>query len=394
MTQKKITMKIALLGARNSHLSGGLYNSVRCLGLALYHKGTDVKLFSFDDRYSKEDLYAYGELPIIKYHRTRIPILKQYYYSSDLIGLLENDAPDIIHSQAVWLYTSYATRHFERNNKAKIIITPRGTLDPWALKVSKIKKGIIKRLVENDNFKNADCFHALNVSEYKSIRAYGLTNPVAIIPNGINLPKNEDYDRNKVKKVLLFVGRINPKKGIAELLDALKIIKDDNPELMEKWVVRIAGWDQRGHLEYLKAKCIDLGLDKYVSFIGPVLGDEKAKEHLKADAFVLASYSEGLPMSVLEAWSYKLPVVMTDQCNLPDGFENNAAIRVTTDSNSIAEGLTRLFSMKDEERIMIGENGYNLVKREYTWDGIADKTIQLYKWLLNGGEKPAFVKLD
>ena len=387
-------MKIALLGARNSHLSGGLYNSVRCLGLALFHKKTDLELFTFDDEYSKEDLYAYEDLPIIKYHRTRIPILKQYYYSSDLINLLEKSSPDIIHSQAVWLYTSFATRYFERNKKAKIIITPRGTLDPWALKTSRFKKGIAKLLVENKNLQNADCIHALNISEYKSIRAYGLKNPVAIIPNGINLPKNPEYDRGKEKKVLLFVGRINPKKGISELLDGLKIVKDQNSELLKNWVVRIAGWNQQGHLEYLQGKCSNLGLDDYVSFVGPVLGDEKDKEHRKADAFILSSYSEGLPMAVLEAWAYTLPVIMTDQCNLPEGFENKAAIRVSTEPESIAKGLMQLFGMSDSERTAMGENGYNLVKRDYTWDGIADKTLQLYRWLLNECDKPNFVYLD
>lgn len=387
-------MKIVLLGARNSHLSGGLYNSVRCLGLALYHKGTDVKLFSFDDDYSKDDLYAYEDLPMVKYHRTNIPILRDFYYSRDLIGLLEQEHPDIIHSQAVWLYTSVATRHFEKNKKAKIIITPRGTLDPWALQTKRFKKAFAGFFFEKKNLRKADCIHVLNQSEYDSVRQYGLKNPVAIIPNGIMLPKNDVYDRCKEKKILLFVGRIHPKKGISELLDGLKIVKDQNPMLLQSWVVRIAGWNQQGHLEFLQGKCSRLGLDNYVSFIGPVLGEEKDKEHRKADAFILSSYSEGLPMSVLEAWAYSLPVVMTDQCNLPEGFENKAAIRVTTDPQSIAAGLVKLFEMSDGERIEIGNNGYNLVKREYTWDGIADKTLQLYYWMLNEGDKPGFVYLD
>lgn len=387
-------MKIVLLGARNSHLSGGLYNSVRCLGLALYHKGTDIKLFSFDDDYSKDDLYAYEDLPMVKYHRTNIPILRDFYYSRDLIGLLEQEHPDIIHSQAVWLYTSVATRHFEKNKKAKIIITPRGTLDPWALQTKRYKKVFAEFFFEKKNLRKADCIHVLNQSEYDSVRQYGLKNPVAIIPNGITLPKNVVYDRGKEKKVLLFVGRIHPKKGISELLDGLKIVKDQNPRFLQSWVVRIAGWNQQGHLEFLQGKCSRLGLDDYVSFIGPVLGEEKDKEHRKADAFVLSSYSEGLPMSVLEAWAYSLPVVMTDQCNLPEGFKNKAAIRVTTDPQSIAEGLVKLFEMSDGERIEIGNNGYNLVKREYTWDGIADKTLQLYHWLLNEEDKPGFVYLD
>lgn len=387
-------MKIALLGARNSHLSGGLYNSVRCLGLSLFRKGTELELFSFDDEFSEDDLWAYEDLPMVKYHRTSVPVLNQYYYSADLISLLEKSNPDIIHSQAVWLYTSFATRHFEKKKRAKVIITPRGTLDPWALKVSSLKKAVAKLLVENKNLRDADCIHALNLSEYKSIRDYGLKNPVAVIPNGINLPREVEYDRGKDTKVLLFVGRINPKKGISELLDGLKIVKDQNPELLHNWSVRIAGWNQQGHLEYLQNKCSVLGLDSFVSFIGPVLGEEKEIEHQKADAFVLSSYSEGLPMSVLEAWAYSLPVVMTDQCNLPDGFENKAAIRVTTDPQSIAGGLIELFSMSDDERTHMGRNGYNLVKREYTWEGIADKTLQLYHWLLGSGEMPGFVFLD
>ena len=178
------------------------------------------------------------------------------------------------------------------------------------------------------------------------------------------------------------------------MLDALQIIRKKDSNLLKNWKLRIAGWNQERHLEFLQNKCTCLDLNEYVSFIGPVLGVEKDKEHRKADAFILASYSEGLPMSVLEAWSYSLPIVMTDQCNLPNGFENKAAIRVTTAPESIAEGLEQLFRMSDTERIKMGQNGFNLVKHEYTWNGIADKTIKLYHWLLEGGNIPSFVYLN
>lgn len=387
-------MKIALLTAGNSHKAGGLYNSVRGLGLSIFHKGIDLKHYSYDDEFSEADGYAYEDLPMVKYHKVKKPILDTLAYSPDLINLLCEFRPDIIHSQGLWMYNSYASQHYKKKFGIKTIITPRGALDSWALKKSRIKKLVAGWLFENDNLGIADCIHALNFSEYKSIRACGLKNPVAIIPNGIYVPANVVYDRGKDRKILLFVGRINPKKGIAELLDALAILRKKHHDLLMNWLVRIAGWDQQGHLEYLKSKCSDLGLNDVVSFIGPVLGDKKKEEYLKADAFILSSFSEGLPMSVLEAWSYKLPVVMSDQCNLPDGFENNAAIRVTTDAKSIADGLALLFSMKDEERMDMGENGYNLVKKAYTWDTIADKTIQLYFWLINNSEKPDFVFLD
>lgn len=387
-------MKIALLTTVNSHKAGGLYNSVRNLGLSLFHKGVDLEFFSYDDEYSKNDLVAYENLPMIKYHRTKLPYLKELGYSRDLNRILEEHAPNIIHSQGIWMYNSYATHVYQKRKGAKTIITPRGMLDPWAIRTSRWKKKIVKILFENANLHDANCIQALNHSEYESIRKFGLRTPVAIIPNGINLPDNVVYDRGKEKKVALFVGRIHPKKGISELLDGLHIVKKRTPNVLNKWEVRIAGWDQLGHTDYLKRKCRELGLDYNVSFIGPILGDEKEREHLNADAFILPSFSEGLPMSVLEAWSYRLPVVMTDQCNLPDGFEKNAAIRITTEVESIAEGLQLLFTMSDEERNFVGGNGYNLVKYHYTWDGIADRTIQLYKWLLEGGDVPSFVKIE
>lgn len=387
-------MKVALLTTSNSHKAGGLYNSVRCMGLALYHKGLDIKHFSFDDEFSKEDSYAYEDLPMDKYHRVNIPLASSLGYSRDLEATLDNFKPDIIHSQGIWMYNSCAACKYKKRHRAKTIITPRGMLDPWAINNSKWKKEVVGWLFENENLRSADCIHALNRSEYESIRDYGLKNPVAIIPNGITLPENISYNRKSDKNVLLFVGRIHPKKGISELLTAIYSIKNKYPELLERWSVRIAGWDQLGHTEELKKKCSNLGLDNCVSFIGPVLGEEKKKEHLEADAFILPSFSEGLPMSVLEAWSYRLPVIMTDQCNLPIGFENNSALRVTTEPNSIAEGLEKLFKMTNKERELIGENAYNLVAKEFTWDSIADKTIRLYQWLLEGGEKPNFVEIS
>lgn len=386
--------KIILLTTSNSHKAGGLYNSVRCLGLALFHKGVDLGMLSYDDEYSKEDLYAYADLPMAKYYISKYPLLKQLGFSKDINDVLNSQSPEIIHSQGIWMYNSYAAYYYKKTKKAKTIITPRGMLDPWAVKNSGWKKKLAGWLFENENLRYADCIHALNKSEYESIRKYGLKNPVAIIPNGITMPNDVVYNRGKEEKVLLFVGRIHPKKGISELLEAIHILKSKSPDLLNSWKVRIAGWDQLGHTEDLKKKCSELELNNRISFIGPVLGEEKKKEHLEADAFILPSFSEGLPMSVLEAWSYRLPVIMTDQCNLPEGFEKNAALRVTTEPNSIAEGLEKLIKMTNSERELIGDNGYNLVANEFTWDKIADQTIQLYDWLLHGGEKPKFVLLE
>ena len=137
----------------------------------------------------------------------------------------------------------------------------------------------------------------------------------------------------------------------------------------------------------------DRDLKEDVCFSGPLYGDAKKAALQNADAFILPSHSEGMPMSVLEAWSYKLPVLMTPECNIPEGFEKNAALRIDPQCESIASGLKTLFEMNDSERQQIGENGYNLVKEKFTWGKISQEMIKVYKWILNRTEKPACVRM-
>lgn len=385
--------KVSLLTTVNSRSAGGLYTSVRYLGLNIYRQGVDIRLFSHDDQFSAEDRVVYEDLPMTIYHISSLLVLKQFAYSSDLMRLLEDYAPDIIHVQGIWTYHSYAAYKYKKKHReTKIVITPRGMLDPWAVRNNGWKKKLVGHLYELSNLHNADCLHALCKSEYDSMRLFGLTNPIAVMPNAYNLPDNLSFNRDHEKKVMLFVGRIHPKKGIRELLSAIKILKDEHPALLDKWEFRIAGWDQNGHIQELMSMSENFGLDSYVKFIGSVYAEKKDEEMRKANAFVLTSFSEGLPMSVLEAWAYKLPVLMTEYCNIPEGFDANAALRVDTTPESIRDGLLKMLSMDDSMLNQMGENGYNLVAEKFTWHYVAKQSIDVYQWLIGQGEKPIFVK--
>ena len=384
--------KVIFVTMARSHKGGGVFEVVYQLGTALLRNGVDIEVTWRDGVEARADRHLFGKMSLLEFSTPQVPVLKQIGWSPNLLKNLTNRKPSIIHSHGIWMYNSYVVKECKKQNpNIKTVITPHGMLDHWAVKNSRWKKKIVGWLFENKNLQAADCIQALNQSEYMSIRQYGLKNPVAIIPNGITLPMNLKYNRCKSIKTLIFIGRIHPKKGIAELLEGLHMLNNNNPGVMKNWKIRIAGWDQHGHTEFLKGKSSELGLEGIVEFIGPVLGENKENELCNADAYVLTSFSEGLPMSVLEAWSHELPVVMTDECNLTDGFKNGAAIRVTTEAQSIARGLEKLFTMSDEERTAMGKKGLELVKKSYTWDGIADMTIQLYQWLLEGGEKPGFV---
>lgn len=385
-------MDYAILTTSNSRKAGGLYGAISGLTKAIQSITDSICLISSNDEYTSEDYYAYGSLKNFPYTKSRIPLLSSFGYSHDLSKILTDIHPLVIDVQGIWMYHSMAAYKYKKaNSEVRLIITPHGMLDSWAVNNSHWKKRLVGYLYEYNNLKSADCLRALCKSEYNSIREFGLKNPVAIIPNGFNLPNNPIYNREHKKRVLLFIGRIHPKKGIKELILALSLVRKSHPELIENWNVRIAGWDQNGHTQELIKLSEELGLDDCVTFVGPVFGNIKENELCTANAFVLTSFSEGLPMSVLEAWAYKLPVLMTDQCNLPEGFDENAAIRVTTSPESIAEGLTTLFLMDNSKLNQIGENGFALVSKKFSWSHIADQTIELYKWLLGEGKKPDFV---
>jgi glycosyltransferase involved in cell wall biosynthesis len=130
-----------------------------------------------------------------------------------------------------------------------------------------------------------------------------------------------------------------------------------------------------------------------VIFTGPAFGDTKDALLRRADAFILPSFSEGLPMSVLEAWSYRLPVLMTVHCNIPEGFAADAAIRIGTDPESIAEGMRLLFQSPTSDLRSLGSNGRSLVERQFTWPQVAAQMKEVYEWVLGGGPRPSHVVL-
>lgn len=272
---------------------------------------------------------------------------------------LAPNGTDIIHLHGLWTPLSLASVHYA----PRTVISPHGMLDPWALQQSKWKKKIALTFFERTNLKNAGAIHTLNAAESNSSQAFG---NCQTIPNGVNLPDN--IHPSKDSKNLLFLGRIHPKKGIAELIQGW--IASNAPQ--DGWTLTIAGWDDGGHRESLEQN-----LPPSISFAGPTFGTRKDTLFRSASAFVLPSYSEGLPVGILEAWSYKLPVIMTPACNLPEGIARNAAI--SCEPETVTNAINELIAMTPAERAHIGENGRKLVEEKFTWPAVAQQFETLYQ---------------
>lgn len=382
-----------------SRNAGGLFESVRHLSLSLHQAGVDVEIFSCADKYSGEDIRQW--LPLAP---QVFPIVgpQAFGYASGLCLSLTHAKYDVAHCQGIWMYPSVANLIASRRSRIPYLVSPHGMLDPWAVRNSRWKKLLAGYVFENAHLRGASCIRALCASELESVRAYGLKNPVCVIPNGIHLPTQSSYCEApwvgsvaEGKKILLYLGRIHPKKGLVNLLKAWKNCQADggNKDL-SGWALVIAGWDQGGHEAELKALADELGIGREVVFVGPQFDEAKQACYHHADAFVLPSFSEGLPMVVLEAWAHRLPVIMTPQCNLPEGFEAGAAINVDTTAEDIARGLLDLAGMTATERQAMGERGLQLVQERFTWERIAEDMKQVYEWILGGGNPPACVRMD
>jgi glycosyltransferase involved in cell wall biosynthesis len=349
--------------------------------------------------------------------------LPQFGYAPKMnSGLRELDA-DVLHTQGLWMYPSVVTLNWHRKTKRPYLVSPHGMLDPWALRNSAWKKRVACSLFEGEHLRRAACLRALCQSEAQSIRAFGLRNPIAIIPNGIDLPEGgrhkkevrtqilNQWPAESGRKILLYLGRIHPKKGLLNLLKAWAELcgAASKDRSSCEWLLAIAGWDQGGHEQELKKFATELGLpwadvrEKLPSnsvpassllFLGPQFNEAKAACYATCDAFILPSLSEGLPMVVLEAWAYGKPVLMTSECNLSEGFAANAAIRIDPSVQGIAAGLEELFLLPFSELRSRGTNGRNLVTDRFAWPKIAVKMKSVYDWVLGSGTTPECVLKD
>lgn len=153
--------------------------------------------------------------------------------------------------------------------------------------------------------------------------------------------------------------------------------------------LRIAGWDQGGYRGASIEQAANLPKTAEVEFRGALHGQDKHAAYCQADAFILPSYSEGQPIAMLEAWSYNTPTFITDECNLPEAFAADAAVRITTNP----EELARVLQEKLEDPALEAKalRARRLCEEKFTCERVADQYLATYRWLLGQGDQPDFV---
>lgn len=390
-------LRIATLTGSVSRLSGGLFWSVRGLARQLEELGQSVKVFGRPDAFVGEDLPAWDPVDV---HVGKVVGPASFGFSMMLMHAVAEYHPDLLHLHGIWTYNSIVAQRW-RGSKRLYIVSPRGMLDPWALRNAAFKKAIAWRIFQRRALHDSNCIHALCVSELHAVREVGFKGPVAVIPNGVDLPDLTETPmslpcaQGKLdgSKSLLYLGRIHPKKGLHLLVDAWSKVRDSGGGCASNWSLVVAGWADPAESGYVRNLVRRTGPGSGIHMLGPLFGSEKAAAIRSCDGFILPSLSEGLPMSVLELWAHGKPALLTRQCNLPEGFTTGAAIELSTSPDEMAEAIIGFIRMSDTERQVMGEAARKLIESKYSWGVVGNQTLGLYRWLLGSGDRPDFVSL-
>lgn len=298
---------------------------------------------------------------------------------------------DLVHTIAVFSYSVAAAHLICQIRRVPYVMNPQGMLEPWALSYKSWKKNLYYQFVEKNALQQANAIQALNKSEAEHLHVLGQdfyqNLPLVIVPNGLHWREFErsqspdlfysQFPETVGQKIVLFLGRLDPKKGLDLLAPAFR---DLRTQFSQAHLV-VAGPDNSGFLPTIKQFFADADCLDNVTFTGLVTGSLKAATLAAAGVYVAPSYSEGFSLSILEGMATGLPCVMTVGCNFPEAGMLDAAHVVEANSRAIAAALIHCFANPDAAKEM-GDRARQLIKNHYTWDRVATQLIAIYQAIL------------
>ena len=295
---------------------------------------------------------------------------------------------DIIHNHSLWMMPNVYSGVMARKHHVPLVISPRGTLSEWALQHGSLVKRPFWSLIQKPALVATSCFHATAKSEYEDIRRAGFRQPVAIIPNGIDIPSPTARQHRNVR-TLLFLGRVHPSKGLDLLLPAWRAVQDRFPH----WYLVIAGPDNGGYLKKLQNLSDQLQL-KRIEFLGEVKGKRKWEVYRAADLFVLPTYSENFGMTVAEALAAGVPVIVSRGAPWPDLEQRGAGWWINVSLDSLVTCLNYALTRPYDELTEMGERGRGWMEKEFSWKHLGQQMTETYRWIVHDGNKPEWVFED
>ena len=381
-------MEVALIIAGLEPSSGGPSYSVPRLAKALAAGGIGQTTLTVGDAgalpHTDTCSYAqdYWGLPVIGKLRLSSGLKKALYQCAQ--------SADLLHVHGLWLmpnvYAGWASKHAGK----PLIVSPRGMVAPTALSYSRTRKAAFWHLLQGPAYSAAALWHATSEDEAADVRGFGVDCPIAVIPNGIDLPEGVAVHAEAAdRRVILFLSRLHPKKNIPALLEAWRLIADDRPE----WRLVIAGPDEGGHRAELEAQVASTAIPR-VRFPGPLYGGQKDELINGADLFVLPTLNENFGIAVAELLAAGVPAIVTKGAPWAGLVTERAGWWIDHGVGALVAALREATALPPAERRAMGTRGRAWMARDFGWDGIAGDMASVYSWVLGKSDRPSCVRID
>lgn len=342
----------------------------------------------------KSDLHVLGNVPenvpenirIYAHPRWRFPL--KLGISPDMEHSLIRSAmhAEIMHSHNLWMMPNIYAGRAVRGSSCRTVISPRGTMSDWAWNWHHGRKRVIGWWGQFKVLREASCFHATSKEEVADIRRRGFGQPVAMIPNGVDIPELPQKQVTGTTRCLLYVGRVHPVKGLPNLLRAWASVTREFPD----WVLKIVGPDSEGHLDELLRLSEELKCQR-VSFERPLFGNDLRQAYQDADLYVLPTHSENFGMTIAEALANGTPVITTKGAPWSGLKRESCGWWIDVGAQPLEQCLREAMKTSRLELRSMGERGRAWMGRDFGWQALGLKMKLTYEWLINGGTEPDWV---
>jgi glycosyltransferase involved in cell wall biosynthesis len=314
--------------------------------------------------------------------------LRKYGFSTACRRWLKQNARnyDIIHTHAVLSPFSSLVMSCAQQQGVPYLIRPLGVLSPWSLTQARWKKRLFIRFIDRTNLAQAEVIHCTSEKEAQDVETLQLGPETCVIPHGVTVPTKIARAKDKLRakvgarpsdRLIVFIGRLHPKKGLDLLLKALGKCGRTDFKLV------LAGEGDSTFVDSLKQLAATLNLSDQLHLIGFVSGDAKDVLLQGADLFALTSHHENFALAALEALAAGTPVLLSENVDLaPVVVSNKMGWVSTLELESISSCLNEFFRVGIPDTDFPARAG-NLVEQQYSWTRQARRLESLYRSILS-----------
>ncbi len=313
--------------------------------------------------------------------RSRKPF--SLFFSPELGQALKQIKPgdyDLMLIHAGWGDPGRLAAQAAQRTRTPYIYYTHGIFKPEALQMKAWKKRIYYQLIEKKVIENANGIVVNNNVERDILRKLNINIPIKNIPWGINIPNLDIRITNNINNFpyILFLGRLNPIKGLDLLIESYAKISNKFPD----WRMILAGQNERGYKNILENIVKRYSLEEKIIFPGIVLGEHKASLLSNAELCVLPSYSESFGMAALEAMAYGKPIIITSTVGLAEHGVASAGRIVSPERQALANALEDMMGDKTLRQVC-GAEARRLAETTFTWDAVARESLAFYREVLS-----------